>query len=361
MKINRGRLLGKALMTVALALFTIFIIKVCPVHAETRETVTVNNSKQLKAAMKNPEVGTIILNTEAYINITIKNVKGAEDKALTIMAPNASINNKAVFDQIDIVSVGRYKENVSGNNIFLGGYMMDFSSIEVAKKKKVKSLSFYLDGISYPKYTLRKGAKIENINIINLGYNGGVEEPTDLNFDPDKRQYTLDIVNQSDCYEKYDIKIDNRGNVTSATCESDGVEFAYDYSYKYDSNGKIKKITGHDNENGNFTIVFKYSGNLLTEYDFNSSSFTLSDNIKYTYDEKGNIILSEYHHTDSIDGQLLKDNSVTEYRYDSKNRITYEKRIYNSGLYYEYIYKYNKAGERIETETNTGMDTGKES
>lgn len=67
--------------------------------------------------------GGIIFKTDAYMKLTIKNVKAAKTKKLIIEAPNTDIINKAVCADIEIMEAGSYTEAANGNNISLAGYI----------------------------------------------------------------------------------------------------------------------------------------------------------------------------------------------------------------------------------------------
>ena len=87
------RTFGKLFMALAVVLFAVIAINTIRVKADNGETVRVSTAKELKAAMKNAEVGTIIFRTKAYQTVTIKSDKAAKSKSLIIDAPNTSFTN----------------------------------------------------------------------------------------------------------------------------------------------------------------------------------------------------------------------------------------------------------------------------
>ena len=74
MKIRDIKKTCKILLMFAVVIIAMAFVKV-PVNADTGKTVRVSSAKQLKAAMKNSEVGTIIFRTEINANVT-RNVRG---------------------------------------------------------------------------------------------------------------------------------------------------------------------------------------------------------------------------------------------------------------------------------------------
>ena len=111
--------LGMLLVVVAIVSSVLIIYGNISVYADNGETVRVSTEKQLKAAIKNADVGTIIFRTNAYINVKIKADENAKSKSLVIDAPHVNFTNKAVFSDINIYSANKYIESVSGNRISL--------------------------------------------------------------------------------------------------------------------------------------------------------------------------------------------------------------------------------------------------
>lgn len=337
------------------------------VHADNGETVRVSTAKELKAAIKNADVGTIIIRTEAYIDITIKADKAAKSKSLIVDAKNADITNKAVFADINILSANSYTESAKGNSISLSdAYIPD--GFTVAKKKKVKSLIVYDSYASfYSCYTLRKGAKISNLELV---YSGG-DEPVKSSYNKSKKQVTISC-NSDGCERSYTIKLDKSGRMISIKCKSNWPEADYEEAFKYDSNGNVVKNTGVENMSGEYSAEMTYAGNLIQKSVYKSSYS--SSVYTYEYDKKGNLTHYEYHNEDSMDGQTFVHASVADMEYDKKGRLTYEMwENIDSGYFHEtssiydsngfitemtinssgsisvYQNKYNKAGDLIQT------------
>ena len=132
----------KFVLLAALIMTTVIMVKGLEVHAEDGKTVRVSTAKEIKKAINNPDVGTIIFRTQAYIDVTIKANKDASSKFLIVDSPNANITNKAVFASIDIQSAKTFTESASGNKISLTGYFDDsLNGFTVSKNKKVESLT----------------------------------------------------------------------------------------------------------------------------------------------------------------------------------------------------------------------------
>ena len=358
--------LGKFIVAMAVVLTAIIIAGGVRVHADNGKTVRVSTAKELKAAIKNADVGTIIFRTNAYIKVTIKANKAAKGKSLIIDAENAVITNKAVFADINICSAKQYIESVSGNDISLSDVYMSEGLI-VSKKKKVKSLTIYDSyGSFYANYTIRKGAKISATEWI---YSGD-ESPVKSKYNKDKKQLTLEC-NNDGCEHSYIVKFDKDGRITKITSKSNWPEYNYVESTTYDSNGNAVKYTGEENLSGNYTTEITYSGDNMVKSiytgEYESGTFT------YSYDKKGNVIHAEYSGYTSMDGETYETATIWDYEYDKNGRLTYDRwedtiygsfyestYIYNSkgfltekynnasGSESVYKYKYNKAGDKIE-------------
>ena len=372
--------LGRLVVALAIALFATVFIGTTHVYADNGETVRVSTAKQLNAAIKNPDVGTIIFRTQAYITLTIKQNKAASTKFLIVDAPNATITNKAVFADINIISATMYTENVSGNSISLSDSFIP-EGFFIAKNKKVENVSVYSSyGIFFTDFTLRKGAKIKNLKMVFAGE----EAPVESAFNSKKRELTIDLGNYYGTSQSYTFKLDKRGQIVKIACDADNPEFRYTYNYSFDSNGNLIKTEGEDNESGVFTTDFTYSGNLLQKT-VDKGEFS-SGITEFSYNSKGELARSEYYGEDSCDGESYTTSNIKTYEYDNKGRVVYETsetpesesfyevsytynknglltKIYinNSGSETVYTYKYNKAGDLIsETYTSEGTsDTTK--
>ena len=367
--------LGMLLVVVAIVSSVLIIYGNISVYADNGETVRVSTAKQLKAAIKNANVGKIIFRTDAYINVKIKADENAKSKSLVIDAPHVNFTNKAVFSDINIYSANRYIESVSGNRISLSdSHITD--GFFVSKKKKVKSLKIYnSNGEFSNKYTLRKGAKIKALELI---YSED-SYPVKSSYDKSKRQLTIEgSYYDYDCF--YTIELDKNGRMMSIICESGFPEADYEVYYTYDSSGNIVKLIGTDKLSGEFCKDITYSGNL----ELNSIYKDKYDSIIYTqsYDEAGRLVHREFKGENGEDGEILKYGLVYDCEYDKKGRLSYERwedpesgyfeetsYTYNSkgfltmmysndsGAVTVYEYKYNKAGSIIEeTQTSEGYN-----
>ena len=330
---------GKLFLVLVMILASIWFVKSQNIHAAEGKTVRVSTAKQLKKAMKNPDVGTIILRTEAYLTITVKPEEAAREKFLIIDSKNVDLKNKAVFSGIEIQAVNRYTESVSGNKIRITGYLDDqINGFIVSGKKQVKSLTLEYSRNYYPGYVVRKGAKIEELVLV-MNDQGA---PAKLVLNAQNKTVTHNLKNQYGYYEKYKITIDKKGRISHAVCESDGVEFAYDYVYKYDKAGNLVSISGRSNEEGDFTDTYTYS-------DGNPVKRVLDDwdlfKYDYEYDSKGNLVHSVYFAEYSMDGQTSSSTDVCEYKYDENNRLTYKRKDNTDKDYFdEYSYTYDDKG-----------------
>ena len=340
--------LGKLITLIAVAVAAVIISSGIHVHADNGETVRVKTAKELKAAIKDANVGTIILRTEAFLDITIKSAKSTKSKSLIIDAKNANITNKSVFADINIISANSYTESVSGNRISLSDCFIP-DGLTVSKKKKVESLTVYSRyGIFENNYTLRKGAKIGELSLV---FAEG-EYPVVSKYNKSKRVLTIEC-EEGGCERAYTIKLDKSGRMISLDCKSNWPESDYDEAYTYDSNGNVVKITGNANMSGNYTTEITYSGNLgvksVYEADFDSGLY------EYTYDKNGRLVHMDYAGEDSIDGITTKYATSNDYEYDEKGRIIYERsEDVLRDNFYETSYTYNSKGFLTEMYVNNG-------
>ena len=342
--------IGKFLMALVVVLASVMLIEGYSIHASDGKTVRVSTAKQLKKAIKNEDVGTIILRTEAYISITIKADKAAASKFLIVDAEHVNVVNKAVFAGIEIRSVNKYTESVSGNTISLTGYFENYlDTFIVSKKKQVECLKLDNMGTKYyPGYVLRKGAKVKELVLV-MKDSGA---PVEISLTSKNKTAKQRIVNEYNFYEDYKISIDKYGRISSMFCDSDAVEFALDYTYKYDSNGNLTKISGWDNENGEFTDTFTYSnGNLVKRV---AGGFEPMQ-CDYTYDKNGNKTSEKVYSEDHMDGQTWSETSYYEYEYDKNGRLSYESYEHDDDMS-EFSYTYDSKGFKIEGfENNFGL------
>ncbi|MBR4344051.1 MAG: hypothetical protein IKP88_15360 [Lachnospiraceae bacterium] len=346
---------GKIIAALSIVLFLVAIATGVKVYAGVGETVRVSTEKQLKAAMKNADVGTIIFRTNAYINVTIKSAKGSDEKFLIIDAPYASFTNKAVFAEINIMNAKSYIESVSGNDIIITGELkgyqdyvsgLMYSKIDgftVSKKKQVESLTIYDDEFITPKFTLRKGAKIKNLALV---YDDG-NPPVASTYDSSKKQLALNYTNIYGAEESLQVKLDKSGRIKKIKCKSSNDYFDYEYTFTYDSNGNVIKMTGENVDNGEFKYDYTYSPEGLAVKSECSGAYT--EVWSYYYDDKGQL-------TECFNGNGSSSEATTvySYEYDEKGRLTCDK--YSNSVSessFEHIYTYNSKGFQIKEEFTT--------
>ena len=349
--------IAKMLVAFISVIAMVLIVNTVQVRAYSGETVRVSNAKEMQAAIKQKDVGTIIFRTEAQISITIKSADAAKNIELIVDAPFATVTNKAVFRRINIQSVNEFFEKASGNDIYLSK-TADGKSLHltVAAKKKVKKLTIFdTYGYFYGDYTLRKGAKIKAMELV---YAGDVL-PVKSSGSISKKKLTIDFTNTYENTCSQVIKFDASGRMTGVNCDSDGVEFAYDYTFSYDKNGNAIEAAGWDNDNGHFTTKYIYSDNVQQKvvYDGEWSSYETN----YTYDKKGRLSKIESSQEESIDSNDFVITWSYNYKYDKKGRLineTYaELTHYLNGSYEdstsssETTYTYNSKGMLTASQT----------
>lgn len=347
------RILSGLIMTLAVVLISVLMINSVHVKADNGETVRVSTAKELKAAMKKADIGTIIFRTRAYLTFTIKADKLAKSKSLIIDAPNASITNKAVFSNINLCKVKSYTEAVSGNNITLSDCYLS-AGITVAKKKTLKSLTVIDSSGSFNlNYVLRKGAKLSNLELI---YAGEIK-PVKSSYNKSTKTLTLKFTDYNDCSRAYTFKLDKNGRVAKDACESNWVEYTYYTTYKYDSNGNLIKASGDGNAGGKYTTKYTYTGNALTYYTYTADYE--SGERRYNRDSKGRVLYDEYQGKGSIDGEEYTFINTEEYEYDKEGRVSYERwESPDSGYFSETSYTYNSKGFLTKAWTNnSGSET----
>ena len=138
------------------AIFSLFLVltlimplvlqETVDVKAASKKTVRVATEKQLKAALKDTKVGTIVLRTSSYKDITIKSGK-TKKKKIIIDAPNAIVTNTARFKNVEVIKANEYIEAVSGNTVKLSSDVY----LQVAEGVSVKKLVSSFSGAS-PEY-----------------------------------------------------------------------------------------------------------------------------------------------------------------------------------------------------------------
>ena len=346
-------------------------------QAASKKTVRVATEKQLKSALKNSKVGTIILRTQTYNAITI-NSKKAKKKNIIIDAPNAVVTNKSKFKSIELQNAAKYIEAVSGNTITTTAAYL----LEVAEGCSVKKLTMpYL----MPEYIIRKGASIKSIVLKNLMHISSFDKKTgtlafettgiwtsyddDLYYDDGG-----DDVISVEYIDSYTAILDKCGRTLSYNHM--GWQFDYSYEYKYDEDGNCLECKTTNEENGllETTIYYDYddSNNKVSEnyehsyhpYDYGvkyiydkkgrlsneiSSSDNYSEETEFNYDKKGRVIgekTNKFWY--EADGRLSSRKSwVTENEYDKNGNLIKSSIEYDEGFSYNYTYEYDKDGNLV--------------
>ena len=327
--------LSKVLLTIALVLMTFLLTGNIETKADTVDdsykTVRVSSSKQLKKALDDPSVDTIIFRTFKRTSLTIKANDNAKDKLIIIDAPNASIENKALFGEIQLVSISSYVENVSGNAI---GVLRPsgIRSFKVAKKKTVEAIFYVTDSVfdqNLNCYTLRKGAKVNNVWLSTYG-----TESESSDYDEKNRVFSLKYTDSDGNARSYKLKLDKRGRIVSFISDA---TYNFDYNYKYDKNGNTTLIYGSDDDDGNITFEKSYDGLYILKEDFESD--VKKYGYAYSYDDKG------YKYPYKVDSyEASAEGEVaysTYYTYDSKGRILTKIEDYGEGNFYKTVTDYN--------------------
>ena len=117
------RLRIKRILVLVLAL--VLIMGCIPVSASSKQ-VKVNTRTKLLKEMKKSSSSTIVFSSKTKKTIKIPKIDAAENKKLIIYAPNATIVNNSLFDEITIKAGKKYTENVSGNKITIKGKNVNF-------------------------------------------------------------------------------------------------------------------------------------------------------------------------------------------------------------------------------------------
>ena len=177
------------------------------VQAASKKTVRVATEKELKAALKNSSVGTVILRTGTYDPITISSKK-AKKKKIIVDAPNSIITNKSVFKSVEILSARKYIEDVSGNKVSSDGK----TQIEIAAGKSMKKLTFSNLSVDF---VIRKGAAIKSLSYEN--------EYVSSSFNSKTRELiycdTLNSFMGKEYVKEYTLALDKSGRVLSISRE----------------------------------------------------------------------------------------------------------------------------------------------
>ena len=308
--------------------------------------VRVSTQKELENAINDPDISHIVFETQAHITVTINENDLTKDKYIEIDAKNAKVINKAVFDRIDLQTVKSYTEKASGNNYVL--YDLSYNGgMTVAKGKTVKSILICSDNYETPLYTLRKGAKVKEVELSHFN-----DIFASSKYDKKERKLTIKAKNREGVAETHTVVLDKRGRIIKTALDSEVKETCFAYEYKYDKNGNIIKKTGFDSKNpqGELEINYTYTDNKLTKEVTTGKESAMAI---YEYDAKGRMIRRTY------SGTLIGENGeynakwTDEYEYDKKGRTTLEKYTDSTnGNEFVYKYTYNKKGFNEKTECN---------
>ena len=298
---------------------SLFIQNTVEVHAASKKTVRAATEKQLKAALKNSKVSTIVLRTISYKDITIKSSK-AKNKKIIIDAPNAAVTNTARFKSIEVLNAKEYIEAVSENTIKISpdAYLC------VAESITVKKLVF--TGVP-ANYDIQKNGSIKSIKIADKNHKSTFNKKT--------RTITFDTVGIWTSYD-YEYYGTTENLVTeeypihyTVVLDDCGRKLRTSYTgwatdkrdeYKYDENGNCIEWKQYDTgyEEPELTSYFEYiyeENRLIEEKDLSSESYTVT--YKKVYD--GNGRLTETHDSSS------NYSGDTVYKYDENGLLISEK------------------------------------
>ncbi|MBO4421088.1 MAG: hypothetical protein J5783_04620 [Lachnospiraceae bacterium] len=359
-------------LLVILSLVTPLIIQnTVEVHAASKKTVRTATGKQLKAALKNSKVSTIVLRTISYKDITIKSSK-AKNKKIIIDAPNAAVTNTARFKSIEVLNAKEYTEAVSGNIIKISSD----AYLNVAENVTVKKL-VYTGVPEY--YDIQKNGSIKSIKIADKNHKSTFDKKTRTltfdtvgiwtSYDPDYYGTTENLVT-----EEYPIHYTAVLDESGRRLKTSYSGWATDKSdeYRYDENGNCIEWKQYDrgSEEPELTRYFEYDyedNKLIEEKDLSSesnivtykkvydgngrltgihdSSSNYIEDTAYTYDDHG-LLISEkttmMWFTD--DDRLSSRKSWTaEYTYDKNGfMLTGEKYLIDDHMKYIDTYEYDK-------------------
>lgn len=298
--------LGVALLAVILVIGIFGPVKI---RAAEKKTVRVLTAKELNKALKKSDVGTVILRTESYDDITISTKKGKK-KTLVVDCPNAKVINKSKFKSIELVNAAKYIENVSGNTITA----QITAGFEVAAGKSVKKLIVTFEGADF---TIRKGAAIKT-----LSYNFGDNKST---FDKKTRVLTFTGYMYNG-YGGYDV------SEQKLTLDKDGRVLSVQYK-------------GMEGENCLTTAEYDENGNVIKTVEKNADTGEVTRTVTKEYDKNNNLIA----YNDNYGGY----DQYYNYEYDSKNRMTKASGDYGDGGF-KRTFSYDSKGRNIECVSTYG-------
>lgn len=106
-------------------------------QAANLKTVTVSTEAELREAMADSKVGSIIFSTKAKGTLVIPDVKGGEGKKLTINAKNMSITNKASLKGVTVKAAKKFTEAGENNTIVVKASKANVVIAESAQKASI--------------------------------------------------------------------------------------------------------------------------------------------------------------------------------------------------------------------------------
>lgn len=286
--------------------------------AATKKTVRAATEKQLKAALKNPDVSTVVFRTVSYKDITIKSSK-ARKKKIIIDAPNVAITNTARFKKVEVLRAKEYYEAVSGNTLKISAD----AYIHVAEGVTVKKLVFYTEPIDY---NIQKNGSVKSIVIADKNHKSTFDKETRTltfetvgtwtSYDSDYYGTTENLVTE-EYPKKYTAVLDESGRVLRSSYTGWATEERSEC--KYDEDGNCIERKKYDVSSGDLELTsyyeYIYEGyRLIEEIDHSYEPQTVT--YKKVYDEDGR--LSETHDSSPYYSE------DTEYTYDDNGLLICE-------------------------------------
>ena len=313
-----------SLLSVLTVITFLFVWKTTEVKADTvkasGKTVRVATEKQLKKALKESKVSTIVLRTSSYKDITIKSGT-AKKKEIVIDAPNAVITNTARFKKVEVIKAKEYIEAVSGNTVKLSGD----AHIQVKEGVSVKKLVL---GTVPVYYDIGKNGSIKSIKIADKNHKSS--------FDKKTRTLTFETVG---IWTSYDS--DYYGTTENLVTE----EYPIKYTAVLDKSGRILKASfaGWATEQRD-EYRYDADGNRIEWKQYDESSPEKVPVSWYEYIYEGNRLVEEIDH--SYDPDLV----TYKKEYDKDGRLS---AVCNSGLYFrdDVLYTYDDSGLLIGEKT----------
>ncbi|MBR4776128.1 MAG: hypothetical protein IK007_00790 [Lachnospiraceae bacterium] len=284
----------------------------------SKKTVRVATEKELKSALKDSQIATIVLRTSTYKGITIKSSK-AKKKKIIIDAPNAVITNTARFKKVEVIKAKEYIEAVSGNTIKLSSN----THVQVAEGVKVKKL---VSTEAPVHYDIWKNGSIKSIIIADKTHKSTFDKETGTltfdtvgvwtSYDADYYGTTENLVTEEYPIH-YTMVLDESGRILRSSYTGWATELREES--KYDENGNRIEWKQYDAGSGDLELIsytdFVYEGNKVVEeidHSFEPTTVTY----KNVYDEDGR--LTEAHNSSPYFSEDIN------YSYDDNGLLIYE-------------------------------------